>query len=49
LDFSNKTKEDAAILSCQVDELSHILIDKTKEVKMLQDNVKYLNEEVTLI
>jgi hypothetical protein len=48
LDFSNKSKEDAAILSCQVDELSHILNEKSKEIKMLQDNIKFLSDDVRI-
>ncbi len=46
LDFSNKIKEDTAILSYQVEDLTNHLNERTKKIKLLQDNLKFLNEEV---
>jgi uncharacterized coiled-coil protein SlyX len=46
--LSDKVRENEAILSCQVEELNRILNEKTQEIKLLQENLKYLNEEVLL-
>jgi hypothetical protein len=46
LDFSDKGKEDVAILSNQVDELTQMVNDRSKKMKIMDDNLKYYNEEV---
>jgi hypothetical protein len=48
LDLNDKKKGEIAILSWQVDEMNKQMSEKEKIIKILDDNLKLISEEVKI-
>ena len=49
IDLSDKNKENIAIMSYRIDEMTNQLIEYEKKMKFSEEHIKYLIDEVKLI
>jgi hypothetical protein len=46
IDLSDKEKENMTVMSYRIDELSMQIYDYEKKMKMMEEHLKYITEEV---
>ena len=49
IDLSDREKENVTVMSYRIDELSMQIYDYEKKMKMMEEHLKYITEEVIII